>query len=245
MHEELHRPAGRFQGSCDIATRLRPLAMCVALAVSSMLSAQPARAQDGDVFGRYWGAYATVNYSVWDGLGDVMPIGRGGPFETDGAGIDFGGYFSVARLGSAWVLAGGELGFLGLNSDVIFEPGSFSGPPESRFEVNHIVASAALRFGQPASRYIDFGIGLGQYIGDTKYIDCSVILRCFGAETSDRPTGLSLSISGSPGLGIVLGARIHLVDFDPIEAVDLGMQGLDGPIYSIFVGWEFSNWRRD
>jgi len=59
--------------------------------------------------------------------------------------------------------------------------------PESRFEVDHIGASATLRFGQPASRTMDFGIGLDQYIGDMKYINASAILRCFGAETSDRP----------------------------------------------------------
>jgi hypothetical protein len=32
------------------------------------------------------------------------------------------------------------------------------------------------------------------------------------------------------------------VDFDPIEAIDLGVSPLEGPIYSFFVGWEFSNW---
>lgn len=244
MYEEFFRLVNRPQAPRFLVAHLRWLAPCLAL-VSSMLAATPACAQDERAFGRHWGVYAAIDYSAWAGLGDVLPLGRGGPFETDGVGISFGGYTSVARLGSAWVLAGGELGFLGFNSDVIFEGDPFSGEPESAFEVSHILASAIFRFPYSRSRYLDLGVGLGHYVGDTKYIDCSVILRCFGAETTDTAAGLSLSIAGSPGVGIILGARVHLVDFDPIEAVDLGMRGLDGPIYSIFLGWEFGNWYRE
>ena len=43
----------------------------------------------------------------------------------------------------------------------------------------------------------------------------------------------------------LVGARVHFVEFDPIEAVDLGVSSLEGPIYSIFIGWEYSNWRRN
>ncbi len=244
MCDEPAWTSGRFSFLSMFRSRSRTCAIA-ALTCLFSLSITPAAAQEDDGFGRYWAAYATVDYSSWDGLGDVTPIGRGGPFETDGVGISFGGYTSVTRFGPAWLLLGGELGFLGLNSDVIFEPGPFSGEPESGFEVNHIIASAIFRLGNPGDRYLDFGIGVGHYVGDTRYIDCSVILRCFAAETSDSSTGLSLSISGTPGLGIILGAKVHFVEFDPIEAVDLGVRGLDGPIYSLFVGWEYGNWRRN
>ena len=239
MREDTFRLSRRF-------SRVRAsAALAWVVSLSMTVAPLPATAQEDDVLGRYWAAYAAVDYSTWDGLGDVTPVGRGGPFETDGVGISFGGYTSVARLGPSWLLLGGELGFLGLNSDVIFEPGTLSGEPESAFEVNHVTASAVLRLGDPGERYVDFGLGLGQYVGDTRYIDCSVILRCFAAQTSDRSLGLSLSIAGTPGYGLILGANIHLVHFDPIEAVDLSVQGLDGPIYSLFIGWEYSNWRRD
>jgi hypothetical protein len=205
---------------------------------------QVANAQDSSVLGDFWAAYGMVNYSSWDGLGDVQPVGRGGPFETSGVGIDLGGYTSVARLDSFWLLVGGELGLLGLNSNVIFEQDSGSGTTESAFEVNHITALLKARFGKPGGRYLDLSVGLGQYYSDTKYIDCSVIINCFSADTGNSATGAFLELSGTPGRGFLVGARVHFVEFDPIEAVDLGVSKLKGPIYSVFVGWEYGNWRR-
>ena len=116
------------------------------LLVIFALPLQPANADEGAVLGELWGVYGTLNYSSWEGLGDVQPLGRGGPFQTTGAGIDFGGYTSIARLGSVWILAGGELGFLGLNSDVILESDPGSIKVESAFEVSHITASMTARF---------------------------------------------------------------------------------------------------
>lgn len=217
-----------------------PLVLLVILALPSQL----ANAQDDSVLGDIWAVYGAINYSSWDGLGDVQPVGRGGPFKTDGVGIDLGVYTSIARLNSVWILAGGELGMLGLNSDVIFEQDRGSLNAESAFEVNHITASVKARFGEPGGRYLDLGVGLGGYYSDTKYIDCSVILNCFSADTGNSTTGAFLDVSGTPGLGILLGVRIHFVEFDPIEAVDLGASKLTGPIYSIYIGWEYSNWRR-
>jgi hypothetical protein len=209
------------------------------------LSFQSAHADGEPALGRFWGVYGLLNGSNWEGLGDVQPLGRGGPFETTGHGLDLGGYVSVAKLGSVWVLAGGELGLLGFNSDVIFESNSETASTESAFEVNRLSASVLFRFGQPGNRYLDLGIGLGQYYGDTKYVDCSVIVRCFGAETSDSTTGVYLEVSGTLGKGVLVGARIHQFEFDPIEAVDLGAKRLEGPMYTLFIGWEFSNWRRN
>jgi hypothetical protein len=226
-----------------MSTWARMNGLSLALLAFCSLPVQRVGAQEESALGDIWGVYAKLNYSSWDGLGDVQPLGRGGPFETSGVGIDFGGYTSIARMDSVWLLAGGELGFLGLNSDVIFE--DRSPDIESAFEVNHITGAITARFGQPGGRYFDLGIGLGRYYSDTKYIDCSVILRCFSAETGDSATAAYLEVGGTPGKGVLLGARIHFVDFDPIEAVDLAVNALDGPIYSIFVGWEYSNWRRN
>jgi hypothetical protein len=242
MHPVVGRVGTTETGNARLATRLGRTVLPPLL---YMLSALAASAQDSETPGRYWGYYGTVDHSSWDGLGDVEPVGRGGPFQTDGTGVSLGAYTSVARLGSAWLLAGGEFGFLGLNSDVIIDRGPGSAKAESAFEVNHITGSLTLRFGKPAGRYWDLGIGMGQYIGDTKYIDCGVILRCFGADTSDTATGIYLEVRGTPGLGVLIGARIHYFDFDPIEAVDLGTNALEGPIYSLFFGWEYGNWRRN
>ena len=235
----------------NIGHAIKPLKWCtlgrsqLVRVIIFALPFQIASAQESSVLGDFWAVYGMVNYSSWDGLGDVQPVGRGGPFETTGFGIDLGGYASIARLDSVWLLAGGELGLLGLNSNVIFEQDSGSGDPESAFEVNHFAALLKARFGEPGGRYLDLGVGLGQYYSDTKYIDCSVILNCFSAETGNSATGALLEISGTPGRGFLIGARVHFVEFDPIEAVDLGVSKLKGPIYSVFIGWEYGNWRRN
>ena len=109
-------------GLCSNSMNLRAFAgLPMALLTILALQHRTSFAQEDSVLGDIWAIYGTVNYSSWSGLGDVQPVGRGGPFETNGVGIDFGVYTSIARLDSVWILAGGELGFLGLNSDVIFE----------------------------------------------------------------------------------------------------------------------------
>ena len=54
----------------------------------------------------------------------------------------------------------------------------------------------------------------------------------------------SASVRAMLGSGFFAGARIHIVDFDPMQALGPAAGGLDGPIYSVFAGWEFTNWSR-
>ena len=42
------------------------------------------------------------------------------------------------------------------------------------------------------------------------------------------------------GRGFFVGAKLHTVSFDPIEAVGPATGSLDAPIYTVFAGWEFS-----
>jgi hypothetical protein len=211
---------------------------CLAIVTILALSAASNGAEFEEKQDRYWAVYATLHYASFDGLGDVQPAGRGGPFETSGPGIELGGYFSVAHWGSATLMAGMEIGLLGFNSDVILED---TGPvsAESGFEVYNWTLSLALRFGDSGKRYIDLDAGLGKYWGHTMYIDCVAIPSCFDADTRSESAGGYLGISGSPGYGIRFGVRAHVVKFDPIEAIGPGTGSLDGPIYTAFVGWEF------
>ncbi len=220
--------------------RKRP-AWWLALLTLTVSPVDWAGAQHVEKIGQFWGTYAAVNYATWDGLGDVQPAGRGGPFEISGHGIEFGGYTNVARWGPARLLAGVELGFLGFNSDVIFEADPKVG---SALEMTYLTGSMTFRFGEPGGRYLDLDVGLGQYQADTMYIDCAAIVRCFSADTNSRTLGTYLGVSGTVGHGILLGARIHNASFDPIEAVGPDTGSLEGPVYSIFAGWEFGNWQR-
>jgi hypothetical protein len=223
-----------------MAGRFRCLLAQLAISVLAAAPLSAAWPQDAS-FGALWGAHVSVAYSSWDNLGNVQPAGRGGPFKTRGTGIEFGGYTSLARWGPARVLLGAELGFMGFNADVIFEA---DGKAESAMETTYISTSAKFRFGEPASRYLDLDMGLGWYQADTKYIDCAAIPACLGAETRSSTIGASAGVRAMLGRGFFTGARIHIVDFDPIQALGPATGGLDGPIYSVFVGWEFANWER-
>ena len=133
------------------------------------------------------------------------------------------------------------MGFQGFNSDVIVEADAKA---ESAIEMNYLTASMTFRFGEPGGRYLDLDVGLGRYFAHTMYIDCAAIVRCFSADGTSHSIGAYLGISGMVGHGIILGARIHNADFDPIDAIGPGTGSLEGPIYSIFAGWEFGNWQR-
>ena len=126
---------------------------------------------------------------------------------------------------------------------MIFSSDDGAAKAESAFEVNRVSASVKFRFGRRGGRYLDIGVGLGEYIADSKYVDCSVVVTCFAADTGGSATGAYLELSGTPGKGVIVGFRMHEVEFDPIESVDLGVQSLKGPIYSVFAGWEFGSWR--
>ena len=168
--------------------------------------------QDDRGFGDTWGIHASVSYAAWDGLGDVQPVGRGGPFETSGTGIEFGGYTSLTRWGPARVLVGAELGFLGFNSDVIFD----SDPKaESAMETTYITTSAKFRFGDPGSRYLDLDVGLGWYQADTKYIDCAVIAACFGADVSSSTPGWPRRRAGHAGAWLFRGCETSYRELRP------------------------------
>lgn len=213
----------------------------LALVALILLPLDSPRAQrDGDL-GRFWGVYGTLDRVSWSDLADVQPLGRGGPFTSDGLGLTVGGFGSIAELKRLWVLGGLELGMNGLNSDVIFE----SDPKaESALELNRLSAYVSFRFGRPGPRYLSLDVGAGAYVADSKYIDCSVITSCFGADTSSFASGFHVGLTGMLARGVILRGRVHLVDFDPIEAIDLGVRALAGPIYSVSVGWEFGNWSR-
>lgn len=85
---------------------------CLAIVAILALSAASNGADFEQKQDRYWAVYATLHYASFEGLGDVQPAGRGGPFETSGPGIEFGGYFSVAHWRSATLMAGMEIGLL-------------------------------------------------------------------------------------------------------------------------------------
>jgi len=198
-------------------------------------------AQEDGAFGEHWGVFGTLDRLSWSDLADVRPLGRGGPFETSGTGIELGGYASVARIGSVTVLAGMQLGLTGFNYDTIFD----SDPKaESAIQLNYLSGAVRFRLGQ-AARYVDLELAVGSYTVDSKYIDCAIITSCFAAATSADATGVQFAVIGMVGKGVLLGARVHQVDFDPIEAIDLRATPLDGPVYSLFVGWEYGNWGRD
>lgn len=212
------------------------------LLLALLLPLHPAEAQADRKLGEYWGLFGTLDYLSWDGLGDLEPLGRGGPFKTSGSGIELGGYASVAQIGSVLMLAGIKLGHTGFNHNAIFQEDAKA---ESAMELNYISGELRFRFGEPRRRYIDLEFGLGSYVADSKYIDCSVIVSCFAADTRASDAALQLGVSAMLGHGVLVGVRVHNVDFAPIEAIDLRGRPVKGPVYALLVGWEFSNWTRN
>ncbi len=174
-------------------------------------------------------------------MGDIQPL-SGGPFqETTGIGLEGHASVSFAQWGSTRLFAGLELGLVdfGVPSD---GPPSVQAARENSLSLDYIAATLSFRFGEPGNHFVEIDTGLGAYAIDSKYVDCAVIVSCFQADTDAKSEGLILGVTGVIRPGITLGAKVHLVDFDPIESVDLGVTPFDGPIYSLFVGYEFNNW---
>jgi len=218
--------------------RERLLTLVVA-AMGLALPYQFATGADGDgVFGQYWGIRTGLNYSSWDGLGDVVPAGRGGQFETNGVGIEMGAYTSIATLGTSWLFAGIDIGTMGFNTSLL----ESEAQPESALDAAYITASLKLRFGEPDSNYVDLDVGLGYYLASSKYIDCVAIQNCFAAEADESVVGGYLGVSGRVWQGLVLGARIHQADFGTIDAIGPNSGDLKGPMYMVSIVWDFGNW---
>ena len=210
------------------------------LAITLMLMYPPLAAADegGSVFGDHWGFRIGLNYSSWDGLGDLEPAGSGGPFETTGNGLEFEAYTSIAKMENNWLFAGVNIGFLGFNTSLL-EPDF---PDNSALDATHIDALLKYRFGEPGQNYLEVDVGLGYYLASTMHIQCSVIPDCFNAEADVDVLGGFVGLSGRVMKGLVIGARAHYADFGTIEAVGADSGDLNGPIYTVYLGWEFGRW---
>ena len=221
-----------------MAQRERLLLLFVATIVLAV-PYQFATAADGDgVFGQYWGIRTGLNYSSWDGLGDVVPAGRGGEFKTNGVGIEMGAYTSIATVGTSWLFAGVEIGAMGFNTSLLESEPKL----ESALDAAHITTSLKFRFGESDRNYFDLDAGFGYYLASTKYIDCVAIPNCFASEADESVVGGYLGVSGRIWKGLVLGARIHQADFGTINAIGPNSGDLKGPIYTVSVVWDFGNW---
>ncbi len=194
--------------------------------------------EGSSVLGDYWGARIGLNYSSWDGLGDLEPAGSTGPFETTGNGLEFEAYTSIAKMENNWLFAGVSIGFLGFNTSLL-EPDI---PDKSALDATYIDAFLKYRFGEPGQNYLEFDAGLGYYLASTMYIQCHVIPDCFDAEADVGALGGFVGLSGRLVKGLVIGARAHYADFGTIEAVGADSGDLKGPIYTVYVEWEYGRW---
>ncbi|MDH3275154.1 MAG: hypothetical protein OEM99_11520 [Gammaproteobacteria bacterium] len=193
--------------------------------------------EGGSVLGDYWGVRIGLNYSSWDGLGDLEPA-AGGPFETSGNGLEFEVYSSIAKMENNWLLAGATIGLLGFNTSLL--EGDF--PDESALDATHVDVFLKYRFGEPDQNYFDIDVGLGYYVASTMYIQCRVIPNCLNAKADVGVLGGFVGLSGRVMKGLVIGARAHYADFGTIEAVGADSGDLKGPIYTVYVDWEYGRW---
>ena len=192
----------------------------------------------GSVLGDYWGLRIGLNYTSWDGLGDLEPAGSAGPFETTGNGLEFEAYISIAKLEDNWLFAGANVGLLGFNTSLL--EGDF--PDKSALDATHVDVFLKYRLGEPDQNYLDLDVGLGYYLASTMYIQCLVIPDCLNAEADVGVLGGFVGLSGRVMKGLVIGARAHYADFGTIEAVGADSGDLKGPIYTVYVDWEFGRW---
>jgi hypothetical protein len=194
--------------------------------------------QIDDIFSKHWGVRIGLSHSSWGGLGDLEPIGRGGPFESTALGMEIEGYFSVAKSGDNWVYGGLATGIAGYNTGLIVDNDA---EDESALDTLYINAVVKYRFREPGRDYIEVEGGLGYYLASSKYIDCSVVPDCFGAEADSSTVGGFIGVGGRVLGALVIGARVHYANFGTIEAIGPDSGELSGPILTAYASWEFDN----
>lgn len=182
-----------------------------------------------------------MTYTSWDSLGDLVPAGRGGPFETEGAGWDASLEGSIGRLGNTVVFIGFNLGMTGFNSNIFLEEDLIT---ESNIDLAYAVGTLNFRLGRPGSQYVDIDIGLGAYNVGNEYIDCIAVPACLASDTSVTKPGGYFGVSSAVWRGLKLAGRIHYADFGTISSIGPESGTLEGPLYSVQAGWEFGNWFR-
>ena len=206
--------------------------------------AQAEQAYEPISFGDYWNADLAFTYTAWDSLGDLVPAGRGGPFETSGAGWDATIEVSLARVGSSVMFVGFNAGMIGFNSDVFLEDDDASNT--SALDLTYAVGTLNFRFGEGRKQYFDIDVGLGVYNAGNLYIDCSAIPDedCLGSEVNSTPIGGYIGASWAIWRGLKLAGRVHYADFGTIGSIGPESGTLKGPMYTAQIGWEFGDWSR-
>jgi len=209
------------------------------LLLSMACSGAHAEAADGHVgFAEIWNLEIAATYANWDSLGDLQPLGSGGPFETEGPGWEGSIEGSLARWGPGVMFGGFTIGMAGFNSDVFLE-GFADG---NALDLTYAVVTLTWRLGERGGRHFDIDAGIGSYYASSLYIDCTAIPECFDAEFGVNRAGGYVGASGSVWRGLTIGARVHYADFGTIGSIGPESGDLEGPMLTIHVGWEFGNW---
>jgi hypothetical protein len=218
-----------------------PRSAALTFALPALLTGAGANADapDGQVgFADIWNLEVAATYASWDSLGDLDPLGRGGPFETEGPGWEASIESSLTRWGSGILFGGFTVGMAGFNSDVFLE----GFPDGNALDLTYAVVTLTWRLGERGNRFFDIDAGIGSYYANSLYIDCTAIPECFDAESSVNRAGGYIGASGSVWRGLKIGARVHYADFGVIGSIGPESGTLEGPMLTIQVGWEFGNW---
>jgi hypothetical protein len=181
-----------------------------------------------------WRFRLSLGFGQWDAQRE---LDTGGPGEFDSGPFVFelGVDYRLAEWGKSDVYVGVDGGIMTTQSDI---PGVYTSPTS---DVAYFAPSVGFYFGDYSSTRFNLRAGVGRYsVEFSELIDYTSLNRTF-SETAFGPfvgAGIDIPLKFGSGLNsITLESRAHFVDFGQVEQLEPENGNLEGPIWTIQVGW--------
>lgn len=166
---------------------------------------------------------------------ESLDSGTSGEFDAGPLVLEFGGDYRIAKWGDHDLYLGLDAGLMSTQSDI---PGRFTSPTS---DVSYFLPSFALYRGDYDAPRLNLRAGVGRYrVEFSELVDTTSINRTFSASEFGYFVGLGIDFPLSVGSGlnsITLESRAHFVDFGEVERLGSLSQNLNGPIWTLQIGW--------
>jgi hypothetical protein len=181
-----------------------------------------------------WRFRLNFGFGLWESQQNLDPVGIG-DFDAGPAVFEIGADFRLAEWGNLDLYLGLDGGLMTTESDI---PGQFTSPTS---DASYLAPSLALYVGEFAAPRLNLRAGAGRYTVEfSEWIDTTSLNRTFRESTFGAFAGVGLDLPLQIGSGlnsISLDSRVHFVDFGEVERLGPNNGHLEGPIWTIQLGW--------
>jgi hypothetical protein len=182
-----------------------------------------------------WRFRLNFGFGIWESQHNLNEAGIG-EFDEGPVTLEIGVDYRLSEWGNVDIYLGLDAGLLTTESDI---PGQYTSPTS---DAGYLLPSLALYFGNPESPRFNFRAGGGRYsVEFSEVVDYYNFNRNFSESAfgTFAGAGIDFPMGITRRNSITLDSRVHFVDFGEVEQLGPTAGTLEGPIWTVQLGWAF------